>query len=134
MLAALAAHGFRSTRPRRAIVQALCEARAPLTLEALHRAARAIHPKVGVATLYRTLDVLVQCGLAQRIQLDGKPHVVACTDQSLHYHLVCEKCHVVIEAHAPQAEDALAQLAQHFGFTVHAAPVEVRGVCAACRI
>lgn len=133
MLAVLAEHGFRATRPRRAIVQALCEADAPLTLSALHRAARARYPKTGLATLYRTLEVLERCGLVHRIQLNGESYLMACADQSLHYHLVCVKCHKVVEVHAQQAEELLGALARQHGFTMSAAPIEVRGVCAACR-
>ncbi len=132
LIAALGAAGFRVSRARRAVVEALCGAGEPVTLGALLQRARHRDARVGLATVYRTVDVLVAAGVVRRMQFDGKSYVVACGDRTLHYHLVCEKCHRVEELHAPAADHALIQLAQRAGFALSDGPVELRGVCARC--
>jgi Fur family ferric uptake transcriptional regulator len=125
--------GHRITQPRRAVIEALCRARRSLDAHELLERAKKIHTGVGLATVYRTLDMLEAAGVVRKVQLDGKYHVVACEDRSLHYHLICEKCHSVTELRAEQADRALEKLAHTHGFKVRPEPIEVMGLCDECR-
>jgi Fur family ferric uptake transcriptional regulator len=125
--------GYRITLPRRAVIEALCRARRSLDAHELLERSKRIHAGVGLATVYRTLDMLEVAGVARKMQLDGKYHVVACEDRSLHYHLICEKCHSVTELRSEQADRALVKLAYSHGFRVRHEPIEVMGLCDECR-
>lgn len=130
---ALTEGGYRITRPRRAVIEVLCATPELLDpIELLDRA-KAHYPRVGLATVYRTLDVLEQNGLARRISLNGKTRVVACGNLSLHYHLICVRCGVVVEMHDADTGRALERSAFKHGFALEHSPVEIRGVCAKCR-
>jgi Fe2+ or Zn2+ uptake regulation protein len=123
--------GHRITQPRKAVIEALCRARRSLDANELLERAKKIHAGVGLATVYRTLDMLEAIGVVRKVQLDGSYHVVACEDHSLHYHLICEKCHSVTELAVDPP--ALEKIAHQRGFTVKPAPIEVMGLCDDCK-
>jgi Fe2+ or Zn2+ uptake regulation protein len=122
--------GHRITQPRRAVIEALCRAQRSLDAHELLARAKKLHAGVGLATVYRTLDMLEEAGVVRKVQLDGSYHVVACEDPSLHYHLICEKCHSVTEL---AADPPLQKMAHQRGFTVKPAPIEVLGLCDDCK-
>jgi Fe2+ or Zn2+ uptake regulation protein len=124
--------GHRITQPRRAVIEAMCRARRSLDAHELLARSRKIHIGVGLATVYRTLDMLVAAGVVRKVQLDGKYHIVACEDHSLHYHLICEKCHSVTELAVDDNARGLDKLAQATGFKVKPSPIDVMGLCDAC--
>lgn len=70
--------GHRITQPRKAVIEALCQVRHSLDANELLERAKKIHAGVGLATVYRTLDMLEQIGVVRKMQLDGSYHVVAC--------------------------------------------------------
>lgn len=123
--------GHRITQPRKAVIEALCRARRSLDANELYERAKKLHAGVGLATVYRTLDMLEEIGVVRKVQLDGSYHVVACEDHSLHYHLICEKCHSVTELAVDPP--ALEKIAGQRGFRVKPAPIEVMGLCDDCR-
>jgi len=123
--------GHRITQPRKAVIEALCRARRSLDANELYELAKKLHAGVGLATVYRTLDMLEEIGVVRKVQFDGSYHVVACEDHSLHYHLICEKCHSVTELAVDQP--ALEKIAGQRGFKVKPAPIEVMGLCDDCR-
>jgi Fur family ferric uptake transcriptional regulator len=128
----LSAAGYRVTQARVAVIEVVCRAEAMLDGAEILRRAQVRQRHVGLATVYRTLDMLEAIGAIRRVQIDGRAHVVACTDHSLHFHLICESCHGVTELHAA-AERSLLTLAHAQGFEPSAQPVEIIGRCAECR-
>jgi Fur family ferric uptake transcriptional regulator len=123
--------GHRITQPRKAVIEALCHARRSLDANELLERSKKLHAGVGLATVYRTLDMLEQIGVVRKVQLDGSYHVVACENPSIHYHLICEKCHSVTELAVDKP--ALEKIAGQRGFTVKPAPIEVLGLCNDCK-
>ena len=130
---ALRAAGYRLTLPRIAVIEAVTRARRMLSTDEILTRARRIHPRVGLATVYRCIDMLDRIGYFQRAQIGGKTYVTACSDDKLHYHLVCRKCRAVSEVVVDQAADALRQWMAEAGFQAQAGAIEVIGVCRACR-
>jgi Fur family ferric uptake transcriptional regulator len=128
----LVRRGGRMTQPRRAVIDVITRAESSIDVSELYARSRKQHPQVGLATVYRTLDMLEEIGLVKRVNIDGRAHVVACADQSLHFHLVCERCHSVTELHAEE-EESLRRLARARGFEPVNRAVEVVGRCAECR-
>lgn len=129
----LAASGYRVTRSRRAVIETLCTATEPIDPAAVLARAKARYPNLGLATVYRTVDMLEEHGLARRVALNGKTCVIVCNDASFHYHLICVRCGVVVEVHDVHSERALEHSAHEHGFALEHAPVEIRGVCQKCR-
>ncbi len=111
----------------------MCRARRSLDAHELLARSRKIHTAVGLATVYRTLDKLEAMGVVRKVQMDGSYHVVACEDHSLHYHLICEKCHSVTELAVEEGAKNLEKLAKATGFKVKPSPIEVLGMCDECR-
>jgi len=130
---ALRAAGYRLTLPRIAVIQAVTRARRMLSTDEILVRARRIHPRVGLATVYRCIDMLDRIGYFQRAQIGGKTYVTACSDEKLHYHLVCSKCRAVSEVVVEQAADALRQWMAEAGFQAQAGAIEVIGLCQTCR-
>jgi Fur family ferric uptake transcriptional regulator len=97
----LRASGRRLTKQRRAIVQALAEGGGHLDAGALYDRVRARDPSVSLATVYRSLAVLVEIGLVREHRL-GEDHshyeMIAGTP---HYHFTCLHCGRVIEFDTP---------------------------------
>ncbi len=120
------------TQARRAVIDVIARAESSIDVSELYLRARKRHPQVGLATVYRTLDTLEEIGLVKRVNIDGRAHVVACADQTLHFHLFCERCHSVTELHA-EAEESLLRRARAHGFEPVNRAVEIVGRCAACR-
>ncbi len=116
-----------------AVIEAVLRARRILSTDEILVRARRIHPRVGLATVYRCIDMLDRIGYFQRVQINGKIYVTACPDEKPHYHLVCRKCRAVIEVEVDQAADALQQIMVEAGFWAQAGAIEVIGLCQACR-
>jgi Fe2+ or Zn2+ uptake regulation protein len=130
----LQASGYRLTRPRRAVARALLEARGWLRPEQVLRRARRSCRTVGLVTVYRTLGVLEDLGLARRIHVAPGCHGYAPVGLTHGHYLVCQACHQVVEF--PGRED-LQPLIRHIsrttGFRVDHHLLELSGRCPACR-
>jgi Fur family ferric uptake transcriptional regulator len=91
--------------------------------------------RVGLASVYRVLDVLAEHGLVQRIDLgDGVARYEAADPGGAHHHhLVCDACGKVEPFADPQLEQAIEAVEDRSGFSVIAHDVVLRGACEACR-
>src|SRR5258708_19276153 len=91
----------RNTRPRRIIAERLVElaaSGADFTADDLWQELRLVEPKLGRATLYRSLEMLVNAGLLDRVDFaDGTHHYRVCGG-SHHHHFTRTQCHCVVEA------------------------------------
>ena len=102
----------RNTRPRRLIAERLIELAdrgESFTTDDLWRELRQAEPKMGRATVFRTVEKLVEMGLLNRIEFaDGTHHYMVCGDEH-HHHLTCTHCHRVIEIETCLPHDQLMQ-------------------------
>ena len=98
--AVLRARGRRLTRQRRMIWEALAaEPDRHLSAAEVTERVRARVPRVTPSTVYRTLDVLVEAGLALRTDLGGDRVFYEPAREHPHHHLVCERCGAVRHVH-----------------------------------
>jgi Fe2+ or Zn2+ uptake regulation protein len=133
LVKALSDAGYRVTQPRVAVIDVIARARRSLTPhEVLVRACK-LQPGVGLATVYRTLDMLQHIGFVQRVRINGKGYAVACDVPELHYHLVCQKCHQVTELASGRYGGELRRGVQQAGFRIQSGAIEVMGLCPACQ-
>src|SRR5690606_22872792 len=113
---ALQAGGYRVTRARQLIFEALLESGGHVSADDLMAAVHGREPSVGRMTVYRTLDLLRQLGLVQPVyQGTGAAHYVL-MDQGHHHHLVCSSCDRVIEFDECMTQEMARELGERYGF------------------
>ncbi|MCK4422022.1 transcriptional repressor [candidate division WOR-3 bacterium] len=93
--------GYRLTMPRQSILEVLDNASKHLSAEDIYLAVHKIYPNVGLTTVYRTLDLLVQMGLVSKFDFgDGRARYELSESSKgvkQHHHLVCTGCNRVID-------------------------------------
>jgi Fur family ferric uptake transcriptional regulator len=134
--AALGAHlhrrGLRHSEVRDLVVEAFLAAREHVSVEDLTRRVR--HRGIGQATVYRTLKLLADCGLAAPRQFgDGVTRYEPLAEHAHHDHLICTACGKIVEFQDPRIEALQVKVARRHGFTVESHKLELYGRCAACR-
>jgi Fur family transcriptional regulator, ferric uptake regulator len=127
--------GLRSTAQRRLIIDAFFEGSAHMTIEDLLAEVRTREPSIGYATVYRTLKLLAECGVASERHFGDGPSRYELADEATthHDHLICTSCQRIIEFEEPRIEEIQEEIAARHGFEVHFHKHEMYGVCATCR-
>jgi Fur family ferric uptake transcriptional regulator len=126
--------GLRSTEQRRLIVDTFFHGPAHITIEELLGHVRELDPRVGYATVYRTLKLLAECGVANERQFgDGLTRYEIADGDAHHDHLICVDCRAVTEFEEPGIERMQDEVARRYGFELRSHKHELYGVCASCR-
>jgi len=129
----LEACGHRATPQRTAVIAALMAQRRYVTAQDLHTALRRVQPHLGLATVYRALELLVECGLAEAFPQPTNEMRYAFCSARHHHHLVCNRCGLVAEVPgcALQAVEHELERQSRFAITDHA--LTFFGTCQDCR-
>jgi Fur family ferric uptake transcriptional regulator len=128
----LAAAGERVTRQRLLVADALASAGRQVTAQDLYVRLRRLDPRIGRATVFRTLEALVAAGVARRLEQDGHVYgYVACRPEH-HHHLACDRCGRVEEIGEGYITPVAERLAAEHGFQVDDARLDFYGLCARC--
>ena len=126
--------GLRSTDQRKLIVETFFKAPNHVSIEELLAQVRQQDPKVGYATVYRTLKLLTECGVAfERKFGDGLTRYELADEASHHDHLICTSCAKIIEFEEPKIEELQEKIASRYGFELLSHKHEMYGTCADCR-
>ena len=130
----MAKKGLRSTDQRRLIVETFFKSPNHVSIEELLAQVRASDPKVGYATVYRTLKLLTECGVAfERRFGDGLARYELADDEAHHDHLICVECGAIVEFEEPRIETIQESVAASHGFELRSHKHELYGVCADCQ-
>lgn len=125
--------GLRSTEQRRLIVDTFFASPAHITIEELLGVVRSADPRVGYATVYRTLKLLAECGVANERQFgDGLTRYELADGDTHHDHLICIECQGITEFEEPAIETLQDEVAKRHGFHLRSHKHELYGTCAAC--
>jgi Fur family ferric uptake transcriptional regulator len=129
----LAGKHLNTTAQREVIVDLFFKARDHISIEELLSRVRRRQPKVGYATVYRTLKLLVESGLAIERQFgDGQARFEVIGDH--HDHLICAKCGLILEFEDDEIERLQERIAQRLGgFQVIRHRHELYGLCPKAR-
>ncbi|MGZ8783259.1 MAG: Fur family transcriptional regulator [Gaiellaceae bacterium] len=122
--------GVRATSQRLAVVRAIDETEGSFTVAELHDRARVIEPRLGLATTYRTVELLRANGGLHPLTGDGRPTYVRCRPEH-HHHLVCTTCGGVEETELCAAPSD-AELRRRHGFKPAAHELDIYGTCRRC--
>jgi Fur family ferric uptake transcriptional regulator len=129
----LESRGHRATPQRMAILAALMAQRSYVTAQDLHAALRRVQRHLGLATVYRTLELLVDCGLAESFpQPNNELRYTYCSAQH-HHHLVCTGCGLVAEVPGCALEALERDLEQQNRFAITDHALTFFGTCQDCR-
>jgi Fur family ferric uptake transcriptional regulator len=130
----MAKKGLRSTDQRRLIVERFFTAPNHVSIEELLAEVRREDPRVGYATVYRTLKLLAECGVAfERRFGDGLTRYELADDTNHHDHLICVECGKITEFEEPRIEELQEQIALTYGYELRSHKHEMYGVCAECQ-
>lgn len=130
----MAKKGLRSTDQRRIIVEKFFQSPNHVSIEELLAEVRIQDPRIGYATVYRTLKLLTECGVAfERRFGDGLTRYELADEHSHHDHLICVECGSIIEFEDPRIEAIEDEIASRYGFLIRSHKHELYGVCPACR-
>jgi Fur family transcriptional regulator, ferric uptake regulator len=133
---ALRRAGHRSGAARGAVIELLADERCCRGAHELHEALRARGRPVGVASVYRTLDLLAELDLVNRVDVgDGVARFErAEPGGEHHHHLVCGECGRVEAFEDEPLERAIHGLASRISYDLAGHDVVLRGSCDECRV
>ena len=104
------------------------------TINDLYDLVRKKDPKIGLATIYRTMEVISNAGLARKVDFgDGTKHYEHKYKHQHHHHLVCLKCSKVIEITSGKLEKIQKELAKKHDFTITRDTMMIFGTCRTCK-
>ncbi len=130
----LTGHGLRSTNQRNAILSAFVDAKRHLSAEELYAQVKKTHQGIGYATVYRTLKLLSEAGLAEERRFDdGFTRFEYKSADNHHDHLICTRCGAIIEFENERIEILQQDVARENDFQVHSHKLELYGLCSECR-
>ena len=123
----------RRTRQRDAVTALLAEVSGFHTVHQLHAMLRERGARVGLTTLYRALQVLVDLGEVDAMRPPvGDTLYRRCGDSEHHHHLVCRSCGHTVEVTGPAVERWADRMAAEHGFTDVSHTLEIFGTCQRC--
>lgn len=129
----LAAAGERVTPQRLLVADTLSAAGRQLTAGEVYERVRSAQPSLGRATVFRTLDRLVDAGVARRLELDGHVYAYIACEPEHHHHLSCTSCGRVEEIPESWVRSLAARAWTRLDFEIDDARLDFYGRCAACR-
>lgn len=123
--------GLKSTRQRDAIFEAFSSSRVHLSLDDILALAQERQPGLGYATVYRTMKLLVEAGVAEERQFgDGQTRYEAAeAGEDHHDHLICRTCGHIFEFEDDEIEARQALIAKQFGLRIVAHRLDLWGEC-----
>jgi Fur family ferric uptake transcriptional regulator len=123
----------RMTPQKSEVRNALRDASGFVSAQALHSALTAAGSRIGLATVYRALNELVEAGSADTLQSpSGEAMFRGCATSGHHHHLICRRCGTVVEVHSEVVEDWARTSAREHGFVDVGHVLDIYGVCSEC--
>ncbi len=122
----------RSTKQRQAVLSALDDATTFHTAQGLHETLRARGTKVGLATVYRSLQLMADAGEVDVIRDDSGEAFYRRCSENHHHHLICRTCGRAVEVSGPAVEAWADRVAAENGFSDVSHSLELFGRCDSC--
>lgn len=133
----LKSRGLKPTSQRRAVFEVLQKNdKLHLTVEEIYDKVKVSCPKIGLATVYRTIQLLHELKLIETLNLDDgyiRYEISKINLEHHHHHLICDRCGRIIEAKEDLLGSVEAEILNKYGFKVNDHIVKFYGVCEACR-
>jgi len=130
----LARLGLKHSAQRDAILRVFFATRDHVSTEELHHLVKKRDAAIGYTTVYRTLKLFSQCGLASEVEFhDGVARFEHSLNRRGHHHMVCPVCGDSVEFFAPEVERVEHRIGKQFQFSTSRHSFQIYGTCAACQ-
>ena len=131
---ALRENGLKYTKQREVLLEILYNSDLHFTPEALHAEVKAKYPKlnVGIATVYRTLNLLEDSGMATSISFGAQGKKFELAHRDHHDHLICKNCNKIVEFEDHSIEKKQVNISKANGFTLTGHLMQLYGICNDC--
>ena len=130
---ALGAAGYRLTGPRRTVADLIASRDGHFTSAELLDAARERRLRIGRATVFRALDVLLELGVVERIDLPSGEHAYVACEPAHHHHVVCSGCGRTKEFEDAELLSVVDGIERRTGYRIDVHRLELFGRCPDCR-
>jgi len=130
---ALRQHGYKLTPQRRAVIGAIAASPDHLTPAAIYQKLHQDHPSIGLATIYRTLEILAQLELICELHAGGSCRSYTIGAPEHHHHLICSNCGEVIDFSGYDISPLEERLCRETGFEIEGHLLEFIGRCQNCQ-
>jgi len=122
--------GLKTTRQRNTIIATFFRLRGHISVEELLNEVKKANPRIGYATVYRTLHLLVESGLVEERRFgDGLARYEGHSDVEHHDHMICLECGEIFEFFNPRLEALQEKLAEENEFKIYRHRLELYGAC-----
>jgi Fur family ferric uptake transcriptional regulator len=131
----LGQRGLNASKARDAVVTTFLESKDHVDLQALYVRAKRRQPGVGFATVYRTMKLLEEAGIAHARRFGNTKETLyeIAVGRAHHDHLICEQCGDIVEFVDDDVEELQDKIAARYGFSLSGHRHELYGVCGRCR-
>ncbi len=126
--------GYKLTPQRHAILKTIAASPGFLTPESIYEKTYFDHPKIGLVTVYRTLEILSKLNLICQVHTpDGGHGYMMRRPTEHHHHIVCSSCNRTIDFTGCLTADIETRLKDETGFRIKGHLLEFYGVCPGCQ-
>jgi Fe2+ or Zn2+ uptake regulation protein len=129
---ALEAAGYRITGPRRSVSELTSGRTGTFSAAELEADARRRRLRVGRATIFRALELFVELGVVERLDLPSGEHAYIRCEPAHHHHLICSRCGRAEEVADAGLQEVTESIARRTGFRIDAHRLELFGLCPTC--
>jgi Fur family ferric uptake transcriptional regulator len=132
LIEALQSRGMRVTPQRAIIFEAIEKLEGHITAEEIFEQVQKVNPYVSLATVYRTLELLLELNLINQTNFGRSQAYFALKDHGPHHHLVCSECGYIEEFSDTVFDPVRTALDRQYGFQAHTDHLSIFGVCRKC--
>jgi len=126
--------GLKQTEQRNTILKSFLETRDHLSTDELHRLVKKKDAHIGFTTVYRTLKLLADCGLASEVAFhDGIARYEHQYNRRSHHHMVCTECGASVEFFSPEVGELEQEIGRKHHFVTTRHTFQIYGICEECR-
>ncbi len=124
--------GHRLTGPRLAATRLIAAHEGPFTAADLAAAAEARDLRIGRATIFRAIDLLLELEVIERLDLPTGEHAYVACRPAHHHHLVCSGCGRTVDVDDSGLRGVVSEIASRTGFRIDDHRLELFGQCPSC--
>ena len=133
VIAALRQHGYKLTPQRRVVIGTVASSHDCFTPAAIYEMVHQHHPGIGLVTVYRTLEILVELKLICELPIGGSCRSYTVSTRGHHHHLICANCGAVVDFAGCDLGEAQQNLSKETGFRIDGHLLEFIGLCQTCQ-
>ena len=127
-------NNLKITKQRRSVLKIFLECENHVSVEELYNIVLKTEPKIGLATVYRTLALLTKSGLALEMDFGDGQKRYESSFRSLHHdHMVCTECGKILEFNHPLIEKYQEEVAKQKNFKITSHKLDLFGLCQDCK-